>query len=124
MEEQTPIVAEASTANRGPKSGYYRGCDKLTERHCSHCGQDWYCSLHCEGVGLSHRFRCTGRALTTVDYLEMAVIKDEFPNDPQTMEDYGFSRCEKQQEQSHLLGLYGGLFKGPSISSQELDQWK
>jgi hypothetical protein len=75
---------------------------------------------------VSHRFLCTGRPLTTADYLERAVLDDSFPDDPQTMEDYGFSRCETWQQKSHLLGLYNGLLIniGHCVSSQELDQWR
>jgi hypothetical protein len=51
------------------------------------------------------------------------VLDDEIPDDPQTVDDYGFSRCRTWSEKSHLLGLYGGMLKC-DISSQQLDDWK
>ncbi|ORX95605.1 hypothetical protein BCR34DRAFT_607900 [Clohesyomyces aquaticus] len=57
------------------------------------------------------------------DYLLRAVLEDEIPDDPQTMDDYGFSRCRIWSEKSHLLGLYGGMLKC-DVSSEQMDDWK
>jgi hypothetical protein len=62
--------------------------------------------------------------LTTADYLALAVYSDEIPDDPQTVEDYGFSRCKTRNEKSHLLGLYIGLVKVLEVRPVDLDQWR
>ena len=102
---------------------YCLWCQTATERQCPHCG-DCYCSPSCAAKSNSHRFKCAGHAPTTADYLERAVLEDRIPDDPQTMEDYGFTRCEAQMQQSHLLGLYIGLINHLEVSSKELDTWR
>lgn len=71
-----------------------------------------------------HKFECSSGSLTTADYLERAVYSNEIPDDPQTVEDYGFSRCTTWNQKSHLLGLYGGLIKVLEVGPSELDQWR
>lgn len=70
-----------------------------------------------------HRFACKGE-LTTADYLMRAVILDKFPDDPQTIEDFGFGRCETWVQKSHLLGLYKGLLIYINVSREELHRWR
>jgi hypothetical protein len=64
--------------------------------------------------------------MRTSDYLQRAVLADLIPDNPQTLEDYGFNRCVEHHEKSHLLGLYIDLIKSPAlkISSTTLDEWK
>jgi hypothetical protein len=71
-----------------------------------------------------HRFECSSGHLTTADYLELAVISDEIPDDPQTLDDYGFSHCETWNQKSHLLGLYKGLLLFLKVRTLDLDQWR
>ncbi|KAL3453202.1 hypothetical protein BJX65DRAFT_263199 [Aspergillus insuetus] len=52
----------------------------------------------------THQSQCSFGALTIADYLDMAIGKDELPDDPQTLEDYGFRRCTTWYQKSHLLG--------------------
>jgi hypothetical protein len=53
-----------------------------------------------------------------------AVLQDQIPDDPQTLEDYGFIRCRTWAMKSHLLGLYGGLIKTERASSTDLHTWR
>jgi hypothetical protein len=53
----------------------------------------------------------------------MAIGKGELPDDPQTLEDYGFSRCTTWYQKSHLLGLYKGLLWYLNVDARELDRW-
>jgi hypothetical protein len=118
-------ITKDLTAKDDPNGGECESCDNWTERRCSYCHKDWFCSPSCEKqASVYHRFICGRREIITADYLEEAVISDELPDDPQTREDYGFSRCEKLEEESHLGGLYTGLFKVLDVSSEELDQWR
>lgn len=71
-----------------------------------------------------HRFKCSSGSLTTADYLERAVYSSEIPDDPQTIDDYGFSRCKTRNQKFHLLGLYEGLIKVLDVVPAELDQWR
>jgi hypothetical protein len=54
------------------------------------------------------------------------VLADSVPDDPQTLEDYGFNRCVENHEKSHLLGLYIGLITSPALkfSSTTLNEWR
>lgn len=100
-------------------------CGKLTKRRCSIGQKDSFCSEWCQQkMSSSHRFKCSSGPLTTADYLARAVYSDEIPDDPQTVEDYGFSRCKSWNEKSHLLGLYIGLIKVLEVRPVDLDQWR
>jgi hypothetical protein len=119
----SPIISIDHSAGV-ENGGYCRWCENWTERRCPHCDKKWYCTPACAAKSVHHRFECAGRALTTADYLERAVLEDEIPVDPQTLEDYGFSRCETWNQKSHLLGLYSGLLNQMDVSSQNLDDWR
>ena len=97
-------------------------CYLPTTNRCPHCRKH-YCNRSCASKALHHLFKCGGRELTTADYLLRAVLDDEIPDDPQTVDDYMFSRCRTWSEKSHLFGLYGGMLKC-NISSKQLDDWK
>lgn len=99
-------------------------CDRETNRHCSICGRDWYCSESCqEKMFTSHRFECAAGSLTTADYLFDAMLRDEIPDDPQTVEHFGFDKCTTWHQKSHLLGLYKGLLY-LDVEPVELDKWR
>ncbi|CEL08124.1 hypothetical protein ASPCAL11277 [Aspergillus calidoustus] len=53
----------------------------------------------------------------------MAIEKDELSDDPQTLEDYGLSRCTSWYQKSHLLGFYKGLLWYRKVDAGELDRW-
>ncbi|KAJ0423603.1 hypothetical protein BJY00DRAFT_277887 [Aspergillus carlsbadensis] len=116
LEEAPPIPSR--------KSGICHVCDRKTDRRCSRCQRDWFCNAHCEKeMTITHRFQCSSGALTTADYLESAVLRDEIPDDPQTLEDYGFSRCITWNQKSHLAGLYKGLLLPLKVDAKKLDRW-
>ncbi|MCJ1381973.1 hypothetical protein MMC17_005085 [Xylographa soralifera] len=64
-----------------------------------------------------------GRPLNTADWLDLALVSDIFPDDPQTREDYGFALTRSFHEESKLLGLYKGLMY-MDITSQQIHQWR
>ncbi|KAI1466230.1 uncharacterized protein F4812DRAFT_452090 [Daldinia caldariorum] len=75
-------------------------------------------------MGIHHIFYCNARPLTTADYLCRNCLSDEMPEDPDVLEDFGFNRCKTRDEQSHLLGVYIGLFVYRDISSETVDAWR
>ncbi|KAK5329281.1 hypothetical protein LTR70_000778 [Exophiala xenobiotica] len=118
------VVSNSSGMPSGEIGGECGHCEKATTRRCSLCGRDWYCSGFCQRkCGTTHRFRCAGGSLTTADYLYEAIMNDEIPDDPPTVEDYGFHRCTTWNHKSHLLGLYKGLWL-MEVESGEIDQWR
>ncbi|KAI0595322.1 hypothetical protein F4775DRAFT_377775 [Biscogniauxia sp. FL1348] len=99
-------------------------CEEITERHCSLCGRDWFCNLSCQSqMGIYHLFQCNARPLTTADYLYRSCLSDEFPEDAEVLEDFGFTRC-KGHERTFLLGVYIGLFVHLQVSSEKVDLWR
>ena len=107
-----------------PLTGECHVCGKETDRKCSDCRKDWYCSESCQKARSTlHVFECSpGRPLNTADYLYLAIIEDRFPDDSQTREDYGFARTSSFVEEIKLFSLYKGLNYG-DVTSQEVHQW-
>jgi hypothetical protein len=117
----------SNTKNTAEKSdGLCDMCEVRAGERCPYCDRSWYCSPKCARKSLDHRFRCSGQAITTADYLQKAVLENEIPEDPETLEDYGFNRCGTWNEKSHLMGVYIGLMKYsvPEICSDEIDAWR
>ncbi|KAI0853036.1 hypothetical protein F5Y00DRAFT_130748 [Daldinia vernicosa] len=105
--------------------GECKTCDNITSRRCTLCGRDWYCSEHCQKqMRLYHIFYCNLRPLTTADYLCRDCFEDRMPDDPEVLDDFGFNRCKTRDEQSHLLGVYIGLFKYFDVPSETVDGWR
>lgn len=74
-----------------------------------------------------HLTRCCDRPLTTADTLLDDIYLDRIPCDGQVREDYGFNRCRDPREESHLLGLYQGIFKHPEmqhVRGTQIDKWR
>ncbi|OJJ02479.1 hypothetical protein ASPVEDRAFT_29058 [Aspergillus versicolor CBS 583.65] len=110
-----------------PAPGECQGCERETYRRCKHCDRGWFCSQRCqERMSLSHLAKCSARPITTADLLFDDAVKDQFPKDEQTREDFGFSRCSHHREESHLLGLYRGflLLRDPKIDPVKLHEWQ
>lgn len=121
-QHEEPRVLPATESEYDPECDV---CGKITKRRCSICQKGLFCSEWCQQrMSSYHRFECSSGPLTTADYLERAVYSDEIPDDPQTAEDYGFTRCKTWYQKSHLLGLYGGLFKSLEVGPVELDRWR
>ncbi|KAI1501064.1 hypothetical protein F5X99DRAFT_383772 [Biscogniauxia marginata] len=113
------------TTERPETQGECAICTELTERHCSSCGRDWYCSSYCqEQMGVHHLFKCNSRPITTADYLYENCIADDYPDDPDVLEDFGFNRCKTHYEKTNLLGVYIGLFKFLDVQPDEVDVWR
>jgi len=49
---------------------------------------------------------------------------DEFPEDPQTCDDYGFTRTFTGSDRSKLFGLYIGLLIYQKVSPRSLHEWR
>lgn len=110
-----------------PARGECQGCERETYRRCKHCDRDWFCSQRCQDqMSLDHLAKCSARPITTADLLFDDVVKDQFPKDEQTREDFGFSRCSNHREESHLGGLYKGLLlmRDPEIGPVKLHEWQ
>ena len=75
-------------------------CDLLTMDKCSRCGH----------------------APDSADYLNLACRQDELPDDPGTIEDFGFGSFFDFDRKSKLLGLYQGLMY--SVSSRTVHEWQ
>lgn len=73
---------------------------------------------------LSHLTKCSARSITTADRLCDDVISDQLPDDPETREHFGFTRCRDGREQSHLLGLYQGLVLSLNVEAIQLNAWR
>ncbi|KAI1635726.1 hypothetical protein F4809DRAFT_429173 [Biscogniauxia mediterranea] len=119
------LPSQIAESPRTPATqGECHACEEMTERHCSLCGRDWFCNLSCQSkMGIYHLFQCNARPLTTADYLYKSCLSDEFPDDPEVLEDFGFTRC-KSTERTFLLGVYIGLFLHLQVSSEKVDLWR
>ncbi|KAK4454850.1 hypothetical protein QBC34DRAFT_103175 [Podospora aff. communis PSN243] len=116
-------AATSTDANSGPCGNF--DCEKRTMRRCSRCHGRWYCSLSCEEANLySHKFVCSRGAITTAEILQRDCYDDKLPEDPQVREDFGFIRCKNKKEESHLGGLYQGLFKALDVTAAEIHSWR
>lgn len=94
---------------------------------CAGCNKAWYCSRECQkSHWVFHIFDCNpSRPINSADYLALAVIKDTFPENPQTCEDYGFNKVDPAQA-SKLLGLYAGLLSSAilNVKPLTLHRWR
>jgi hypothetical protein len=73
--ESTLDVETAPSIPLG-ESGFCSACDQQTSRRCSECESEWFCSVQCENeMTNAHQSQCSFGALTTADYLYMAIWK-------------------------------------------------
>ncbi|KAJ7716594.1 hypothetical protein DFH07DRAFT_354324 [Mycena maculata] len=93
-------------------------CPGCTKMYCSHSCLDDAADYHVRS--------CTNprRALTTADTLMTAVYDDMFPDDPQTNEDYFFTRVRTPHDKTQLLGLYIGILKFQEVKASTLHEWR
>lgn len=127
--ESAPIVSEGKTRidvsqNEEELEDECGGCPRMTTRRCGKCGRDRFCSTSCERkMSGTHAFQCNiGRPLNTADYLILDCIRDEMPQDPDVLEDFGFNRLQPTGQRK-LLGLYIGL-NYLKVTSEELHGWR
>src|SRR6266496_334317 len=100
-------------------------CESKTARRCSICQRGWFCREFCQSkMGTRHKFMCAiRRPLNSADYLYLALLEDVWPDDPQTLDDFGFRGLHSGADRSKLLGLFKGL-ELLEIPSQEVHQWQ
>ncbi|KAL7803693.1 hypothetical protein V8C44DRAFT_343588 [Trichoderma aethiopicum] len=99
-------------------------CENETDRRCQYCNLDWFCSQQCqEQMGFRHLTKCSARSITTADILFQDAISDQLPQDPETLDHFGFTRCRDMREQTHLLGLYQGLLHY-RVRAIQLNEWR
>ncbi|KAK1250198.1 hypothetical protein MKX08_010201 [Trichoderma sp. CBMAI-0020] len=100
-------------------------CERETGRRCQFCNLDWFCSEECQvQMSFYHLSKCSARAITTADVLCHDAIGDQIPEDSETREHFGFTRCRSWREQSHLIGLYQGLILSLDIGAVQLNEWR
>ncbi|PTB65734.1 hypothetical protein BBK36DRAFT_1202535 [Trichoderma citrinoviride] len=100
-------------------------CEIETDRRCQFCSLAWFCSRQCQDqMRFRHLTKCSARSITTADILYEDALEDRIPQDPETLEHYGFARCRDRREQSHLLGLYQGLVRRLRIGAIQLNEWR
>ncbi|KAK3375576.1 hypothetical protein B0T24DRAFT_616552 [Lasiosphaeria ovina] len=112
--------------NQESTAGECEICETETARRCSFCSRGWFCSANCqERMSMYHLAKCSARSLTTADILCRDAIADEMPSDPQTRDDFGFSRCRTRHEESHLLGMYRGMVAlSDDVHANEVHEWR
>lgn len=71
-----------------------------------------------------HLTKCSARSITTADILCHDAVGDRLPQDPETCEYFGFTRCRDWRDQYHLLGLYQGLILSLDIGAIQLNEWR
>ncbi|KAK0762955.1 hypothetical protein N5P37_004481 [Trichoderma harzianum] len=111
-----------------PKPEQLRGecsvCERETNRHCQFCNLDWFCRKECQDkMSFRHLTKCSARSITTADILYSDVIGDRLPQDPETCEHFGFTRCRDGREKSYLSGLYQGLVY-LDVEAIQLNEWR
>lgn len=101
-------------------------CERPTNKRCLGCKKVYYCSRRCQtDTWTYHIFECDpSKKINTAYHLAIAAYEDDFPNDPQTCEDYGFTKVFTAYDRSHLLGLYIGLFRALLVTPKELHAWR
>jgi hypothetical protein len=94
-----------------PIPGECYHCYRKTERRCSDCQRDWFCSDYCQTIReVPHTFTCAiRRPLNSSDYLYLSFPEDVWPDDQQTLEDFGFSKLVSGDDRAKLFGLLKGL---------------
>ncbi|KAL9632470.1 MAG: hypothetical protein Q9164_005300 [Protoblastenia rupestris] len=72
-----------------------------------------------------HTISCpsTKRPIDSTDYLCLAVLEDELPDDPKTCDDFGFSCFWDSRDRTQLFGLYVGLLKYIEVPSRTIAKW-
>lgn len=99
--------------------------EPASKRRCG-CSRAWYCSKRCQkDAWVHHIFDCNPRReINTADYLALAVHEDLFPDDLQTLEDYGFTRAFTADNKQKLFGLYTGLIRYIGVKPLRLHIWQ
>lgn len=75
-------------------------------------------------MSFDHLTLCSARSITSADKLWHYAVRDRIPQDLETREHFGFTRCCGWRDESHLLGLYQGLIRVLGIQAIQLDEWR
>ncbi|CAB4478429.1 unnamed protein product [Rhizophagus irregularis] len=96
-------------------------CEKPTTQRCSRCHTKYYCSKSCQKEDYPNHVRdCPSRS---AEILVKDVFSDTLPTNYAVRYEYGFCNCVYPEEESMLLGLYGGLIKYIECSASQLHSW-
>ncbi|KAJ8689537.1 hypothetical protein PTI98_012435 [Pleurotus ostreatus] len=95
-------------------------------KQCGGCKKVWYCSPSCQKDSwVHHIFECKPRQpINTAHYLALAVRNNLLPEDPQTCDDYGFTKAFTTEARSKLLGVYIGLIERMDIPPRKVHIWR
>ncbi len=120
------LRSESRTSSRDPGTGNCKACLKLTRQTCDLCHNEWICSRKCEQeIRINHIFRCSpNRPLDSADYLVKACYDGMFPDDPQTRNDFGFSKLYTTMEHNRLFFLYNCLIHSVNWDSRMIHTWQ
>jgi hypothetical protein len=103
-------------------------CERPASKQCVGCRKIRYCSEKCQRAHWKrHIFDCKrdpSKPIITAYHLYMAVLKDEFPKDPDTSRDYGFDNAHTPENMSNLLGLYVGLIRYREVEPIDIHRWR
>jgi len=69
-------------------------------------------------------FTCSGRPLTSADYLWRSCVADDMPHEEEVLEEFGFNHLISMEDWSNLLGLYKGLVLSDKVSAEDLHEWR
>lgn len=75
-------------------------------------------------MSFHHLVKCSARSITTADIICNDAIGDRVPDDPETCEHFGLTRCRDWREQSHLLGVYRDLILSFQVEAIQLNEWR
>lgn len=91
---------------------------------CDTCKKSEYCSSNCRLLGTKDHKLCNPPgSLRPVDYLYIDIFGDTFPANPDVVREYGFAKCETQDDWTHLFGLYIGMLRILEIPRDELHDY-
>ncbi|EMR61650.1 hypothetical protein UCREL1_11423 [Eutypa lata UCREL1] len=118
----------ASRGNsKGPKTAYPTACPFCKDTGelayiCQKCGVTAYCGLDCYREDwYRHKFSCTlGRSIDATDYLVLACHTNQFPQDDDVAEQYGFMYFATGKDRLRLFEVYRRLIIEWGINEEEL----
>jgi hypothetical protein len=101
-------------------------CPAIATKKCASCGKASYCSQKCQRAHWKHHiFSCEPpRQINTAYKLCRAAFKNIFPEDEETLVDYGFNKTTDAREFQNLLGLYIGLFVHSNVDPKDVHRWR
>lgn len=100
-------------------------CMRAAERRCSRCKKYALCSLVCEEKMdyVRHTFSCPSTQRPSTDFLCLAVLEDELPDDPETCEDFGSSSFWDSHDRAQLFGLYVEALNVLKVPPRTIAHW-